>query len=290
MSESPHVADSAGPYVLGAVSADEARSIEAHARACAACREDIRQLRDVSGVLPLASPQMDAPDGLKAKILSAARSEAPARDVLRRAAGRAMRTPPRQGFWRREVPAWAGLAGWMGVATACAIMGIFIGVTGEREHLLAVQQQQGTIVASNPAVREKTVGRLSAQVAAPAGDSVYSVSADQLQAAMTLIGQSQVFDLSVRHSGDHIPAKIVQMPNEDHAMLVSDMPAPPSGDVYRVWLIRKGHLHPVGVVQPGKMRKTMIRMKVEMGDVIAFSMAPAEDSAIPAHFMMQQTL
>ncbi|MDQ6781602.1 MAG: anti-sigma factor [Candidatus Eremiobacteraeota bacterium] len=290
MSETSHVTDSAGPYVLGAVSDEEARRIEAHARECAACREDIRQLRDVSGVLPLASPQMDAPAGLKAKILAAAQSDAPARDVLRRAAERAMRTSPRQGFWRREVPAWAGLAGWMGVATACAIMGIFIGMSGEREHMLALQQRQGAVVASDAFGRQKTSGRVTAPLAAPAGDAVYSVSADQLQAAMTLIGQSQVFDLSVRHSGDHIPAKIVQMPNEDHAMLVSDMPAPPSGDVYRVWLIRKGHLHPVGVVQPGKMRKTMIRMKVQMGDVIAFSMAPAEDSALPAHFMMQQTL
>jgi len=94
----------------------------------------------------------------------------------------------------------------------------------------------------------------------------------------------------VRHSGDHIPAKIMQVPNENHAMLVSDMPPAPAGQVYRVWLIRKGKTHLGGIVTAGKMVKTEIPMKVQMGDVIAFSMAPLNATGIPDHFLMRQTL
>ncbi|MBV8163927.1 MAG: anti-sigma factor, partial [Candidatus Eremiobacteraeota bacterium] len=63
------------------------------------------------------------------------------------------------------------------------------------------------------------------------------------------------------------------------------------GMVYQVWLARKGKVHEGGVVAPGKMTQTIIPMRVQSGDVIAFSMEPPGGSASPSGpFVMQQTL
>lgn len=286
MSADQHVTESAGAYVLGALTLEEVRELEAHLQSCAACRDDIRSLKEVAGVLPLTAPLVQPASNLKLKILDAARSEEPAKQLLRRAAQRAAGARPGVDLWHRPVPFWAGVAGWVGVAAACITMGIFIGVANEHQRMLAAMPQPpqtlGRIVAEN---------NLAAKAAAPANDQVIPVTVSRLQSeALALLDQSQVFDLSVRHGGDRIPAKIMQMPNQNHATLVTDMPAAPAGQVYRVWLIRKGKMHLGDVVRQGKMVKTTIPMKVESGDVIAFSMAPVGELGQPNHFVMQQTL
>lgn len=284
MSEQQHVTESAGAYVLGALSSEEAQAVEAHAQVCEACRQDIRDLKEVAGVLPLSAPAVQPSQQLKSKIVAAAQSDEPAKQVLRRAAQRASESRVQHSFWQRPIPAWAGIAGWVGVAAACIVAGIFIGVNNERQRMVAA-------LAPHTLGRAVTAASFSANDSAPEAYKVFAVSATQLQSeAIDLIGHSQVFDLSVRHSGDHIPAKIMQMPNENHAVLVSDMPAAPAGQVYRVWLIRKGKMHLGNIVAQGKMAKTMIPMKVQMGDIIAFSMAPIGSASLPTHFVMQQTL
>jgi hypothetical protein len=55
--------------------------------------------------------------------------------------------------------------------------------------------------------------------------------------------------------------------------------------------VRKGKVHKGGVVAPGKMTQTIIPMRVQSGDVVAFSMEPPGGSASPSGpFVMQQTL
>lgn len=285
MSADQHVTESAGAYVLGALTLEEVRELEAHLQSCDACRDDIRSLKEVAGVLPLSAPAVQPAANLKLKILAAARSEEPAEQLLRRAAQRAAGAGPRVDLWHRPVPFWAGVAGWVGVAAACITMGIFIGVANERQRMLAAMPQPQTFG------RITAESNLAAKAMAPANDQVIPVTFSRLQSeAIALLDQAQVFDLSVRHGADRIPAKIMQMPNQNHATLVTDMPAAPTGLVYRVWLIRKGKMHLGDVVGQGKMVKTTIPMKVESGDVIAFSMAPVGDLGQPNHFVMQQTL
>jgi anti-sigma factor RsiW len=285
MSADQHVTESAGAYVLGALTLEEVRELEAHLQNCDACRDDIRSLKEVAGVLPLTAPAVQPASNLKLKILDAARSEEPAKQLLRRAAQRAAGASPRADLWHRPVPFWAGVAGWVGVAAACITMGIFIGVANERQRMLAAMPQPQTVG------RVVAESNLAAKAVAPANDQVIPVTVSRLQSeAIALLDQAQVFDLSVHHGGDRIPAKIMQMPNQNHATLVTDMPAAPAGQVYRVWLIRKGKMHLGDVVGQGKMVKTTIPMKVESGDVIAFSMAAVGDFALPSHFVMQQTL
>lgn len=279
MSDNLHVTESSGAYVLGALSPDEAHEVEAHAAACEQCRKEIADLRQVVSVLPLACSSQEPSADLKARILAATKGEDQADAVLRRAV--ITTRQPKRDFWHRPVPSWAGVAGWLGLAAACVVAGIFIGVVNERDRMMTAL--------------ERTTALTANEAAAPAVSGVaykvYSVSADQVQRAVDFIGESEVWDLSVSKTGERIPCKVIQPPKVSHAMLVSDMPPAKNGMVYEVWLIRKGTVHRGGVVMPGHRVQTTIPMRVQSGDVIAFSMEPPGGSAVPSGpFVMEQTL
>ena len=281
MSDEMHVGESAGAYVLGALSAQEAHDIETHAAACEQCHREIADLRQVVSVLPLACSSVEPSPDLKARILAAGRGEDQVDAILRRAVISSRRREPKHDVWHRSLPSWTGVAGWVGVAAACVIAGVFIGVADEKHRMLALQA---------PAPVAKTLGRVATAQNA-AAESTFVVTADELDSSLALIGRSQVWDLSVSKTGERIPCKVIQPPHSDYAMVVTDMPMTKQGMVYRVWLVRKGKMHRGGTVMPGKMMQTTIPMKVQSGDIIAFSMErPGERGAPGGPFVMQQTL
>lgn len=290
MSDGLHVSESAGAYVLGALSPEEASQIESHAATCEQCREEIADLKHVVSVLPLACTSVEPPPDLKSRILAAGRGDDQADAILRRAIGGPELRTSKHDIWHRSFPSWAGVAGWVGLATACAIAGIFIGVAGERQRMMASLQA--------PFPVSQTVGRIavteaSRNAAAPASSTydVYSVGAEQLHSRVTVTRVSKVWDLSINQTGVRIPCKVIQPTNALHAMIVADMPMAKHGMVYQVWLMRKGKMHRGPTVMPGEMMQTTIPMRVESGDVIAFSMEPPGGSAAPSGpFVMEETL
>ncbi len=284
MSDELHVGESAGAYVLGALSVEEARVVETHAAGCPQCHEEIADLKRVVSVLPLACSSVEPSPDLRGRILAASRGEDQVDAILRRAVVSSQVREPKRDVWHRSLPSWAGVAGWVGVAAACVVAGIFIGIADEHNRMMAALQA--------PAPPPQLLAR-NAVAAKTADEAGYiSVSADQLDPRVAFIGQSQVWDLSVSRTGERIPAKVIQPPNVGHAMIITDMPMPSKqGMVYQVWLVRKGKVHKGGVVMPGKMMQTIIPMKVQSGDVIAFSMEPPGGSAVPSGpFVMEQTL
>lgn len=287
MMDETHVGDNAGAYVLGALNADEARAVEAHAAGCAQCHEEIAGLQRVVSVLPLSCTSVEPSPELKDRILAATRTEDQVDAILRRAVGSPRTREPKHDVWHRSLPSWAGVAGWLGLATACAVAGLFIGIAGERQRMMTAAQ------APLPAAQVVALRGIQPPAAKTANEAGYiAVSADQLDPRVAFIGESKVWDLSVSRTGERIPCKVIQPPNVSHAMVVSDMPMPSrAGMVYQVWLVRKGKVHKGGVVMPGKMAQTIIPMKVQSGDVIAFSMEPPGGSAAPSgQFVMEQTL
>jgi hypothetical protein len=180
----------------------------------------------------------------------------------------------------------------VGLATACAIAGIFIGVAGERQHMMASLEAPAPLPkALNRFTASETAARAPAN--APAADqySVFPVGAEQLHSRVTVTHASKVWDLSVSAAGKRIPCTVIQPNNAPHAMIVADMPMAQHGMVYQVWLVRRGKMHRGPTVMPGEMMQTTIPMRVESGDVIAFSMEPPGGSAVPSGpFVMEQTL
>jgi len=276
MSDEQHIGESAGAYVLGVLPPEEVHAIEAHAASCEQCRNEIADLKDVVAVLPLAATSMEPSPGLRTRILAASKGEDQAEAILRRAVVSRGREARKPGLWQQPLPVWAGIAGWVGVATACVVIGVFIGVESERARMTAdlAQLPQPQHFAAANSYR------------------VYHVSTEDLSKAVAIIDQSQVWDFSVAKAGERMPCKVIQPPHLSHAMIVTDMPPPAKkGMVYQVWLVREGKVHRGGVVMPGRGVQTIIPMRVRAGDVIAFSMEPVGGSAVPSGpFLMQETL
>lgn len=76
MTEHEALREAAGAYVLGALSAGERQTFEAHLATCAECTAEVRALALVAGSLPYAVPQVDPSPALRARILAASSSSA----------------------------------------------------------------------------------------------------------------------------------------------------------------------------------------------------------------------
>ncbi len=135
-----HHDDVAG-YALGRLDPAERARFEAHLETCEACRAELDDLREVAGLLPLASPAAAPPPNLEARVLAAVRREATP------APGREAAAAARPSL--RRLPAWAPRLGVAALAAA-ALAGAFLlggrvldgGVDGTRE-ITAVLQQPG---------------------------------------------------------------------------------------------------------------------------------------------------
>jgi anti-sigma-K factor RskA len=163
-------ADAAGAYVLGAMAADEREEYEGHLSTCAACREDLDELRPAAEALPMASPPMLAPASLKDRIMAEVEREA----ALLAQAGPAADRPARER--RRRFPA-LGLWRLAPVAAAFLIVGVLLG------------------------------GAL--------GGGTKDISFDRAGATLKVDGNKAT-------------------------LVAENLPAPPAGRVYEVWVVPKG--------------------------------------------------
>jgi anti-sigma-K factor RskA len=114
-------ADAAGAYVLGAMAPDEREDFEGHMATCAACRQEVDELRPAAEALPMASPPMVPPVALKDRIMAEVEREA---TLLAQAGAGADR--PERAQRRRRFPA-LGLRRLAPVAAALLIVGVLIG-------------------------------------------------------------------------------------------------------------------------------------------------------------------
>lgn len=67
--------DLAGAYVLDAVTPAERLAAEEHLATCAGCRKLVRELRSAADLLPMAAPQINPPEQLKQRVMSAIAQE-----------------------------------------------------------------------------------------------------------------------------------------------------------------------------------------------------------------------
>jgi anti-sigma-K factor RskA len=146
-------ADSAGAYVLGAMAPREREEFETHLATCAACREDVDELRPAAEALPMASPPMLPPPELKERIMAEVEREAALLAQVGEGADR-----PARARRRFRLPS---LGGWRlaPVAAALLIVGALAGAAlsgGGTDSYPAgpnasvhVDGDKGTLVAQN---------------------------------------------------------------------------------------------------------------------------------------------
>ena len=70
--------DDLAAYSLGALPAAEARALEEHLAGCEACSERLRWLRPAVDLMPASVPQLEAPEGLKQRLMDVVNEEASA--------------------------------------------------------------------------------------------------------------------------------------------------------------------------------------------------------------------
>ncbi len=75
MSSTHDCGGDAAAYVLGALEPRELEAFRTHLLQCALCRDDVQMLGGVVQMLPLATPQYEAPRGLRGRVMREVRSE-----------------------------------------------------------------------------------------------------------------------------------------------------------------------------------------------------------------------
>lgn len=117
--------DDLAAYALGALNGEEARALEQHLDGCEACRTRLRWLQPAVDLMPASVPQVEAPEGLKKRLMDVVNEEAAAASA--EAAPEAAPRPAPARTRRRLLPsllparpALAGLALLAVVAVAAA--------------------------------------------------------------------------------------------------------------------------------------------------------------------------
>lgn len=156
-----------GAYAADALPPAETAAFERHLRRCAACREEVRGLRETTARLAMATAIAPPPD-MRARVLAATartrQASPPARRTARPDGSRVRRLPR----FLVERPA---LSAAMALPAAAAIaLGVFSGVTQHQLHEANARNQAIAAVLASPDARLATAptsvgGKVSAVVA-----------------------------------------------------------------------------------------------------------------------------
>jgi anti-sigma-K factor RskA len=163
--------DSAGAYVLDAMTPDERDEFEAHLTTCTICSEEVDELRPAAQALPMASPPMAPPPALKDRIMAEVDREA---QLLAQAGASADRPEPA----RPRRRGWSWLGGWRlaPVAAALLIAGVLAGTALDGTDTRSIRAD---VTAPGASARLEVSGEKATLVAqnlpAPSSGRVYEV-------------------------------------------------------------------------------------------------------------------
>lgn len=127
----------AAPYALGALDETDRVSFEEHLASCDVCAAEVRELKDVAGLLATAAPRVAPPAGLRDRILADARAVRPISIVTKPAAQpSAPATRPAPDVPRGRVA--SGQRGtvipWL-AAAAAVVIAVYLGQQYRRERI-----------------------------------------------------------------------------------------------------------------------------------------------------------
>ncbi len=128
--------DLIAPVALGAAAPHEIARVEAHAKECAVCGEELNALRAAADVLAIAVPQHDPPPSLKESLMSTVRAEAAERaEAGEPAAGAPAAEEParrRRDRGRRflGLPAWPAAAALATLVALALAIGLVVTTSG----------------------------------------------------------------------------------------------------------------------------------------------------------------
>ena len=205
-------------YALGQLSQDERRTVETHVRECDTCAADLRELVVVMEGLAHSLDPVTPPPALKQRVMSslASQPQEPARTVVE---PNAVATPPKGVKIRRGVH-----PGWL-AAAAVVILGL------------------GVALYSVDATRRLLIDDVQeAQAAVADLQRRLDLNAEQADLAVSILTATdmQPVAMSGKENATGSTARAYWSPTRGLLIVANDLPMPPPGRIYQVWVIGGG--------------------------------------------------
>jgi len=205
-------------YALGQLSQDERRTVETHVRECDTCAADLRELAVVMEGLAHSLDPMTPPPALKQRVMSslASQPQEPARTVVE---PNVVAIPPKGVKIRRGVH-----PGWL-AAAAVVILGL------------------GVALYSVDATRRLLIDDVQeAQAAVADLQRRLDLNAEQADLAVSILTATdmQPVAMSGKENATGSTARAYWSPTRGLLIVANDLPMPPPGRIYQVWVIGGG--------------------------------------------------
>ncbi len=215
--------DHAAPYALGALDESERASFEEHLASCDVCAAEVRELRDVAGLLATAVPAVSPPASLRDRILADARgvrpiSSAPAA-VPAQAAPSATR--PKEITAAPARRPWGSLVPWL-AAAAAVVIAVYLGQQARTERAARATAEQA--LASARLTLDSTGSALARR------DSLIQLLVSPDVQAVTVSGSGPA--PSAKYFLDRRTRRII--------IAASSLPPAAQGRTYQLWGIETG--------------------------------------------------
>jgi anti-sigma-K factor RskA len=210
----------AAPYVLGALDPAERRAFEVHAAACPACQAEIRGFAPVAEALALAVPQRTPRGELRQRVLATI-SGAPA------------------GAAAPAEPVRARAFSWLPLAAA-AVLAIGLGAYARTLH-----DRLSTV--------ETRLRDAEARASAAERDTLQARRvADEAQAALQVLAAPDLTRIDLTGQAPAATATGRAMWSRARGMVftTTNLPPPPAGRVYQVWVVTAQAPVSAGVIAP----------------------------------------
>ena len=205
-------------YALGQLSQDERRTVEMHLRDCDTCAADLRELAVVMEGLAHSLDPVTPPPALKQRVMSslASQPQEPARTVVE---PNVVAIPPKGVKIRRGVH-----PGWL-AAAAVVILGL------------------GVALYSVDATRRLLIDDVQeAQAAVADLQRRLDLNAEQADLAVSILTATdmQPVAMSGKENATGSTARAYWSPTRGLLIVANDLPMPPPGRIYQVWVIGSG--------------------------------------------------
>ena len=221
-------------YVLGNLTEEEARTVEAHlAEGCSACETEINRLGRGAMAFASATPRLLEPSSLRARVLDTVRNDGGQRDGQRergRERRRPIPLPP-----RRIAP----VLGWMGAVAAVLIAAFAL-----------YEWRAASRLERDLAAARQEVSRLNQQI-----------QSEREWAAVATAPQTRTIELKPTPAGQpQLHARVTYDPATRRALVaVSDFVTPPGKD-YQLWAITKTGPMSLGLLRTDPQGRALIRL------------------------------
>ena len=216
--------DHAAPYALGALDENERISFEEHLASCDICTAEVRELKDVAGLLATAAPPVTPPARLRDRILSDARAVRPIATATEAGSGTrdvGSATVPRTGPATPATRRGLRLAPWL--ATAAAIVAaVYLGQQTRSERAARASAEQA--LASARRTLDSTGSALARR------DSLIGLLVSPDVQAVSVSGSGPA--PSAKYFFDRRAGRIV--------IAASSLPPAAQGRTYQLWGIESG--------------------------------------------------